>query len=462
MPRAICFLVAACLASLTTGAEDRTTTPETLIRLEVQPATASTPALRYMLLPDLNEMSPGNPIYHYTKCCMEHQGFLFDKGAFDRREQLLTMPLKELPVRDIQDYGRSVLMQADRAARMDKPDWQILEQLSIHGFNLLLPDIQQMRALARALRVRFRAEVAQGRFDDAIRTAKTMLALSRHMGEHPTLIGDLVGIAIANMAVEPLEEMIGQPGCPNLYWALTCLPEPLISMKPGMAGECVIGLVELRELDDRGPMSSERIAKFAAHLDALLGQEAVVAKAGGVRAWLAAKAKDQGYLTAARRRLVAIGIPEERLLRFPAAQVLLLDEKREYEIRRDDFRKTLSLPTWQAEPMEEALRAARGPALLADAMLPASRVVRRAQSRLEQRIALLRTIEAIRLHAAGHNGRFPTRLAEVAVPVPDDPITGKPFRYEVDGTTAHLRGSPPRGAEKDSAFNLHYELTLRK
>ncbi len=462
MTRALCFLAAACLSPLAARADDRATTPETLIRLELQPAAAPRPALRYMLLPELNEMSPGNPVYHYMKCCMEHQGFLFDRGAFERREQLLAMPLKELPVQNIQDYGRSVLMQADRAARMDKPDWQILEQLSIHGFNLLLPDIQQMRALARALQVRFRSEVALGRFDDAIRTTKTMLALARHLGEHPTLIGDLVAIAIANIAIEPLEEMIGQPGCPNLYWALTCLPEPLISMKPGMAGECVIGLVELRDLDDRAPMNPERIAKLAAHLDELLGQEAAVTKAGGVRGWLAAKSKDQGYVTAARRRLVEIGMPEERLLRFPAEQVLLLDEKREYEIRRDDFRKTLSLPTWQAEPMEEALRAARGPALLADAMLPGSRVVRRAQSRLEQRIALLRTIEAIRLHAAGHDGRFPTRLTEVSVPVPDDPITGKPFRYEVDGTTAHLRGSPPWGAEKDSAFNLHYELTLRK
>ena len=40
--------------------------------------------------------------------------------------------------------------------------------------------------------------------------------VSRHMGQHPTLIGDLVGIAIAAMAIGPIEEMIGQPGCPNL------------------------------------------------------------------------------------------------------------------------------------------------------------------------------------------------------------------------------------------------------
>ena len=100
--------------------------------------------------------------------------------------------------------------------------------------------MQQIRSLARALQVRFRAEIAQGRFDDAIRTAKTMFAMSRHLGEHPTLIGDLVGMAIASMAISHLEEMLEQPGCPNLYWALTNLPSPLISLDKGMDGERVM------------------------------------------------------------------------------------------------------------------------------------------------------------------------------------------------------------------------------
>jgi hypothetical protein len=46
--------------------------------------------------------------------------------------------------------------------------------------------------------------------------------------------------------------------------------------------------------------------------------------------------------------------------------------------------------------------------------------------------------------------------------LPDDPLTGKPFRYELAGDTAHLRGQPPAGEEKDPDFNLHYEVTLRK
>jgi hypothetical protein len=53
-------------------------------------------------------------------------------------------------------------------------------------------------------------------------------------------------------------------------------------------------------------------------------------------------------------------------------------------------------------------------------------------------------------------------LSKISVPLPDDPFTGGPFRYDVDGATAHLRGSPPRGEEKNPEINAHYEVTLLK
>ena len=81
-------------------------------------------------------------------------------------------------------------------------------------------------------------------------------------------------------------------------------------------------------------------------------------------------------------------------------------------------------------------------------LVPVMHNVRQAQGRVDQRIALLRHIEALRLHAAEHDGTLPAKLSDVAVPLPVDPVTGKPFRYEVTGNTAHLRGTPPAGQEK--------------
>ena len=76
----------------------------------------------------------------------------------------------------------------------------------------------------------------RGRFGPvrrALRTAKTIFALAQHLGEHPTFVGNLVGFATATMAIGPLEEMLEQPGCPNLYWALTHLPDPLVPLDRG-------------------------------------------------------------------------------------------------------------------------------------------------------------------------------------------------------------------------------------
>jgi hypothetical protein len=402
---------------------------ETIISLTVRPMAAPKPALRYQLLPEIKELNPGNPIEGYLRC--------FSQQGKDQEEQ----------------FGESALRQADWAARLDKPDWQILLKLKTDGFGLLLPDLQQLRTLANALKARFHTEVATSRQDDAFRTAKTLFAMSRHTGEHPTLIGDLVGIAIAHVGIACLEELLQQPDCPNLYWTLTNLPDPLVSMQPGLAGERVLVAGEFPELDEKAPMKPEQLKKLIAHLSGL---------SGNTRDFLKAHIKDAGYLSAARRRLVEAGHPEDRLLRFPAEQIIILDELRGFDERRDEIVKFMTLPAWQVETLAGPIIKPRKDAGLFDEALPAFLKVRRAQGRLEQRIALLRHVEALRLYAAAHDGRFPAKLAEVSVPLPVDPFSGKPFHYEVDNATAHLRGSPPPGEEKNAGFNIHYELTIQK
>jgi hypothetical protein len=47
------------------------------------------------------------------------------------------------------------------------------------------------------------------------------------------------------------------------------------------------------------------------------------------------------------------------------------------------------------------------------------------------------------------------------VPLPDDPFTGKPYRYEVAEKVAHLRGGPSSDKAKSSAGEVHYEVTVK-
>jgi hypothetical protein len=409
-----------------------------VIRLTVDPMPAPKPALRYLLLPDLKEMTPGNPIPTYLASMLD-QDFTLEQETL----------------------SPAALRQADRAARMDKPDWQLIPRLKTDGISLLLPDLQKMRSLAAGLQSRFREEAASRRFDDALATSRTMFALSRHTGEHPTLIGNLVGIAIAAITITPLEEMLEQPGCPNLYWALTNLPDPLVSVRSGLEGERILILAELRGLDDKEPMTPAQIAKVITHLEKLRAFGFIAKDDLKIRRYLAERTKDESLVRAARARLVEYGLTEKRVARFPADQVILLDERLKYEILRDEEMKLMPLRTWEVEALPHEAGSVKEESLFSF-FLSALRKVRRAQGRLEQRIALLRHVEGLRMYAADHGGALPEKLADVKVPLPVDPFTGKPFRYTREGATAHLRGSPPRGEENNPAYNIHYEITIRK
>jgi hypothetical protein len=90
----------------------------------------------------------------------------------------------------------------------------------------------------------------------------------------------------------------------------------------------------------------------------------------GARAWLDARTKDDAVVSAARQRLVEHGLSAERLLRFPADQVILLDEKRELEERFDDVVKTIDYPFWQVEALNAQIELKKPPPLFADVLLP--------------------------------------------------------------------------------------------
>ncbi|HEV3118484.1 MAG TPA: hypothetical protein VGY58_15650, partial [Gemmataceae bacterium] len=195
---------------------------------------APKPALKYQLLPELRELNPGNAAHNYLKCFMEQRRFFYSKEAVADRRRYLTMPLAELPLDRLRDYGGFALRQADWAARLDSVDWQNLQPVQEGGMEQVPPEVGPLQLLGTALRVRFRAEVAGRHFDDAVRTAKTMFALARHLGDHPSEVANLEGLWVAHLSLNTLAEMVQQPGCPNLYWALTDLPCPLVDLRKGV------------------------------------------------------------------------------------------------------------------------------------------------------------------------------------------------------------------------------------
>lgn len=447
-------------------ADDPPEPTETVIRLSVQPAAEPRPALLYQLLPNLVEMNPGNPIPGYLKCFMAQNNFWHDKESVEHREKWQTLPLKDLPhdLRIGAGYGTGdkPLRIADEAARLEHPDWQTLLPLRREGVNLTLPELQPLRTLAAALRVRMRFEIADKRFGDAVNTAKTLFALARHLGEHPSLIGDLVGVAVAMITLETLGEMIGQPGCPNLYWALTDLPTPLVELRKGLQGERVWLNAAFGSIPGRVPLSEHQSKQLLSVAQLLSDAQEDKVKKRDTMAWLTERGNDAARLDAARKRLIATGFPPgEHLQKLPPWQVILIDEVVSFEIKRDNQMKVMMLPYWQIEALAAAPPGKDDPDdSLFGGLVKSFFKVRRGQARLEQRVALLRCVEALRLHAADHDGKLPAKLADVKVPLPIDPISGRPFIYTLDQGTATLRGTPPAGQEKTAGFNIRYEIKI--
>ena len=50
-------------------------------------------------------------------------------------------------------------------------------------------------------------------------------------------------------------------------------------------------------------------------------------------------------------------------------------------------------------------------------------------------------------------------MPEAPVTYPLDPVSGKPFAYHLDGDTATLAGTMPKGQEP---LGLSYRITLRR
>ena len=87
MARTLTFCALLLSCTPTVRADDAPRPTETVIRLNVSRMTAPKPALRYPLLPELREITPGNPVQGYLKCFMEQNNFFFHKDAVANREK---------------------------------------------------------------------------------------------------------------------------------------------------------------------------------------------------------------------------------------------------------------------------------------------------------------------------------------------------------------------------------------
>ena len=447
-------------------------------RLTVSPMAAPRPAMRYELLPPLRERTPGNAAVGYLRAAVLRPSWPKDQKASlelgERWEKWESTPVDQLPLEAIRkflvDY-QPMLHEVDEAARLDRCDWQLANR-KFSDLQKILPAVQSSRELMRSLSLRFRTEIAEKRFDAAIRTMQTAFQLGRHVGEGSTMIEMLVGYAIVGISIARCDELIGQPNAPNLYWALATLLNPIFDPRPALDGEGRFhGLILpiMKDLE-RGPVSEDVAAKAFREVYAVIGiSQDPDDKLGQFASSMALAGMVAMQSSGAKKDLIARGMAKATVDAMPTTQAVLLRSLYLHRDLWDDQVKLFFMPYPLAsqEMKRIAVRTvelrksnANDPLFAVFSLVyPALQKVHVAHSRTARQIAQLRAVEAVRMHVAS-TGLIPKSLADVTiVPVPDDPTTGKPFAYETKDDTFTLGTT---AASATGSIPKIYVVTIRK
>ncbi len=456
------------------AADDQTT-----MQIVLYPAAEARPALKYQLLPPLPDRRPGNAAVWWNRIPAERNGFFnrlyADGGPWFQAEKWMEIPIgdprekaarEKLLANDIGMFGPGgIFTDIERAARFESCDWE----QPIHEGNyiaILLPEIQEARSYARLLSAKAHLEIAEGKYDEAVRTLQSGYAQARHVAQSQTLVSGLVGVTIESIMSWQVQQFVQQPDAPNLYWALSTLPRPLVDMRPGGEAESnmlYLQFPELRDLDKKKLSPDEwrellikvvgNVLQFSDNRTYPITRDPTT---------LVAITAIQGY-PRAKQYLIENGRTVAEVEAMPVAQVILLYTVQVYNELSDEQFKWFFLPAAEgrrgqelAERQMAATVRAKEIIPVASLLLPASAAAKEAETRCEWAMAILRVFEAMRLHAAAHDGQWPDRLSDVTeVPIPKNPYDGGSFIYHREGNKAVLTAETG-----PNNWYRRYEITL--
>jgi hypothetical protein len=454
---AAAFLLA---ASVTTGAEARQSWPgemtSSIRGLSVTPAPTSGRALERSLMPAPKGRVEGNaaPLYYQAML------ILATLPQEDQRA-LETLGRADFARMDIGNGTRIItrvqhaFTLVELASGREACDWAT--PLRERGIGVFVPEAGHLRLIGITLAAKARLEMIQGRRDDALKTIGAGLALARHAARGPTIVQCVMGLFIADRMADQIEAYIQTRGAPSLYWSLVELGDRPVEIDDAIRSERFMLEYEVPSLNEiiSGKMSPEGALQALERVLYPERADGVLSRVG----WHVA-AEAAGQYPAARASLLASGVPSEQIDRWPIAYVTARHHVQRYLELRDELFRWCPLPWWQAqrgmaaaqEQIERAKARGEGASLLE--MVPDVAGLARNAARLERRFAMLRIVEALRLHAGANEGKLPSTLDGLkSTPVPLDVATGQMYSYSVEGNTVIVQGPGIEPGGPDQGLN---------
>lgn len=426
------------------------------LKLKARPALDSVTETR--LLPADTELKSGNAAVVMLRTIWEQQPYM--QKVVPKFVELLELPYDDERIaRELRFDGFQ--RQLRRAAYMRDAEWNYPlneERMAM----ILLPDVQGFRDLAgRGMQLWIRQQIAAGNTDQAREGILVQLACARHVARTPILVIRFVADSIGQSGLDSAELLVQQADCPNLYWALAMLPDELGDTRAVVQWEARMVPGSLPSLSD--PMPGIGDARWQA-IWAEFSELMRFAETRNLTAEQRAELKSS-ILATARKRLAEwkydesqqAGMSEEEIvLRW----VLMLNQRINAQVEA-----AISLPVPQAikrlvqiEASVEDVRKKVGASAVPFLDRPAYAYI--ASQRFSRRVRQLQVVEAIRHYAAGHDGQLPRQLSDIDLHIPLDPLTLKPFQYEVVEGRGVLRTPTIPGVQDARQHRHEYVIAI--
>jgi hypothetical protein len=360
----------------------------------------------------------------------------------------------------------------ERAARSPRADWSYFTKHQRRaGFNGGTPAIPDFETGIQLLAVQARFHLKQNRPLEAIRSLGLALSLARHLNGCPNPFqANQVGY-LTDQLLDVLQDCQAHPRCPDLSDALAALPRPFLTPRAPLEGLHLIltgslGGERVRadpvgaQLNPDAQRFLDRTYRVFTSYNNQRTDPLVVRLQMG----LAIQKAD----AAAREAMRDAGYSDKVIAATPAVNAAILHSLFAGEEMLGRITEAMSLAHDIGTERLNALDTAypRGPVKPGTPAIPSVRFVieqslnlRAPFHAVERRLDLLRTVEVLRRHAH-QTGSLPAKLADVkGIAVPNDPLTGKPFDYQLEKDIATLE-SPPVAHPSGSIFNVTLRLRL--
>jgi hypothetical protein len=451
----------------TTGGPPAPLPATQVIPLTVSAKAPQRPVLHYSLVTRVEDRQPGNAATYYEAAAMEVKDVRLPADYSALEEELGNKPAAELTAADMKRMREAFPFKTywvNLGSQRSRVEWpfEIRE-----GMTALLPSLGTYRLIARRLAVEAKWDIHEKRYNDSIDKMRMGVALGRHMGEGDTLIEGMVGVIVCEVSLRSLTDLVQQPDAPNLYWSLSQLPQPLVRLQlANERGWVYFSLPELQKVR-KGTFTDGDWEALMARLGSPMGFFAPNAQVEGMeipewsgrlalvainlraypraRAFLKEQGKSDAELEAmgAKKVLAAYYVDSFETWMDEATKAAMLPQRELHQVRGDWTKEMSASPDFRMNPL-----------LM---LIPALGQGNARMARADRSVALLRVVEALRMYAAEHEGRWPAKLEECAVPIPEDPLTGKDFDYKLADGKAMIESLSTNARD-----SVRYELTLRK